>query len=219
MRCGALENQVWAKYHLRVVIVIRTGRCWTPSVRIEQASDIDCKSFENRSSPLTMMTMAFGAHGAVKVSCRWQMVDRSAAALRAITVAKSLKQTLREVLGLAENHLRLTRDDGGLDAEVASRLQKAHRRVARDLAAVECAHIIGWNAHFKKAQLDGVGNLSKDMLQMGEWLVEPEENKRPLRCRILHQLKSILCEALPTWESCRDDSGRSKVARGTPLLG
>lgn len=88
---------------------------------------------------------------------------------------KEFEATLREVLGLAENHLRLTRDDGGLDAEVASRLQKAHRRVARDLAAVECAHIIGWNAHFKKAQLDGVGNLSKDMLQMGEWLVEPEE--------------------------------------------
>ena len=86
---------------------------------------------------------------------------------------KEFEDNIRRLFSLGSTHIRL---QDGLAEEVACRLKRAHRRLQRDLATVECDYNISRDK-FVLAQLDGVGSLSPSKLAMGEWLLEPRQKK------------------------------------------
>ena len=124
---------------------------------------------------------------------------------------KEFEDTIRQLFSLDSTHIQL--HQGGLAEDVADRLRKAHSRLPRDLATVECDYNIG-REKFVLAQLDGVGSLSPSQLEMGEWLLEPEKkegmciaefciNSKPFSAK-LYQLGRI-AEMIHAGAECADD--------------
>ena len=118
---------------------------------------------------------------------------------------REFERTIQRLFSLASTKIKLQH---GLDNQVTQRLRKAHRRLRRDLAMVECDYNIGPVL----AQLDGVGSLSPSMT-MGEWVVEPVKkegkciaefciNSKPFSARV-YQVGRI-AEMIDAGATCTD---------------
>ena len=118
---------------------------------------------------------------------------------------------MRRMFSLQEKEFKCSNMDEGYKA----RLERAHKRLQRDLAAVQCSRTLPKSSLSQiSAQVDGVGGIALEQLRSSTWVVKPASSKQSLLCgRNIAERKAIGAEDFSTWENRHDALQRRTMAR------